>query len=132
MAADGLGTQLRAVRDIKGLSLAAVAKPAGISAAYLQKLERGEVQNPSPHVLYKLAEVLDLPYPELMRLAGYVVPGQERESGRDRGGGLLAHAFSSEDLTQEELAALASYLAWYRHDRATRRGAGDAGGPGER
>lgn len=132
MAADGLGPQLRAVRDIKGLSLGAVAKQAGISAAYLQKLERGEVRNPSPHVLYKLAEALDLPYPDLMRLAGYVVPGEERESGRDRAGSLLAHAFSSEDLTEEELAALARYLAWYRHDRATRGGASDAGRPGER
>jgi len=57
---------------MKGLPLKAVAEPAEISAMYLQKLERGEVQDPSPHVLHRLSEQLGLNYAEAMRLAGYV------------------------------------------------------------
>ena len=49
--ADQLGQELRDVRRALGLSLKAVAGPAGISATYLQKLEAGDVQNPSPNVL---------------------------------------------------------------------------------
>ena len=38
-----LGDQLRSIRKLRGLSLAAVAEPAEISTAYLQKLEGGGV-----------------------------------------------------------------------------------------
>ena len=46
-----LGTELQKVRKMKGLSLSAVAKPAGISATYLQKLERNQVEEPSPMIV---------------------------------------------------------------------------------
>jgi transcriptional regulator with XRE-family HTH domain len=49
----------------------AAASQAGISAAYQFKLEGGFVRTPSPRVLHRLSGVLDLPYPALMRLAGY-------------------------------------------------------------
>jgi len=59
-------------RRERGESLKCVAEAAGISTAYLQKLERGEVRAPSPHVLRTLAAALDLPYAEVMGLAGYL------------------------------------------------------------
>lgn len=108
-----LGDQLREVRKIRGMSLRAVAEPADISIAYLQKLEGGDVQQPSPHVLHRLARVLDMPYGTLMELAGYVVPEKE---------GVLAastfdHALSSSDLTEEERSAVAAYVALLRQQR---------------
>ena len=39
------------VRQLKGLSLSAAATPAGVSATYLQKLERDGVGSPSPRRL---------------------------------------------------------------------------------
>src|SRR5438105_11770322 len=69
-----LGTELQKVRKMKGLSLSAVAKPAGISATYLQKLERNQVEAPSPTRLSRVAEVLGLDYVDVLRLAGYPVP----------------------------------------------------------
>lgn len=69
-------------------SLKAVAEPAGISPAYLVKLERGDVKCPSPHVLHRLAQSLGADYLELMRRAGYVVPDTTRT------GGTPAHALS--------------------------------------
>lgn len=110
-----LGKQLYAVRKMRGLSLQAVAKPSEISAAYLQKLERGEVKGPSPHVLSRLARELDLPYARLMSLAGYEVPGADAQRAADTD--VLGFALSSENLSEDESEALAKYLAWYRHDR---------------
>lgn len=104
-----LGPVLRSAREMSGRSLKAVAGPAGISAAYLMKLERGEVTSPSPHVLHRLARELGVSYTDLMRLAGYIVP--EAESRRD---GVLAQALSSQDLTADEAHAVAAFLKAYR------------------
>lgn len=49
----------------------ATADRAGISAGYQFKLEGGFVRTPSPRVLHRLSAVLEVPYPELMKLAGY-------------------------------------------------------------
>ncbi len=67
-----LGTELSKAREHMGVSLQAIADNAKISAAYIQKLERGEVTTPSPRVLRRLASSLSLPYLELMKLAGYL------------------------------------------------------------
>lgn len=115
MAADELGERLRAVRALRGYSLRQTAKEGGISAAYLQKLERGEVQTPSPNVLYAVASFLEVPYSELMRLAGYVVPN-DTGTPADTTGGLMTHALSSEDLTEAEATEVAKYLAWWRQN----------------
>jgi GTP cyclohydrolase IA len=67
-----LGARLADRRKEQGRSLKCVAEAAAISTAYLQKLERGEVRAPSPHVLRTVAAALDLPYSEVMSLAGYL------------------------------------------------------------
>jgi len=116
-----LGRQLQRVRELKGWSLKRVAKPAEMSTAYLQKLERGEVRSPSPHKLYALSQVLEIPYESLMRLAGYVVPTETKATASE-GVNLLLHALNSEELSADEAEALARYLSWYRHDKTTSRG----------
>jgi transcriptional regulator with XRE-family HTH domain len=116
VAAASLGAQLHEVRKLKNLSLKGAADPAGISAAYLQKLERDEVKRPSPHVLYALAGVLSVPYERLMELAGYVVPTADKTKVKP--GSVLAYALSSEDLSEDEAEALARYLRWYRNEQA--------------
>src|SRR6266478_2556888 len=115
-----LGEQLREVRGIREMTLKQVAEAADISTAYLQKLERDDVKSPSPHILYRLAEVLRVPYPQLMALAGYVVPTTAEEHERAPQN-LLAHALSSQELSEDEQRELARYLAWYRHQRAQER-----------
>lgn len=119
-----LGRQLREVRELRKLSLKKVADPARISVAYLQKLERGDVKDPSPHILHRLSEVLGVPYADLMRLANYVVPRKAGAPGPEDVN-LLAHALNRkefEGLSAEEVEALARYLRWYRHDKRNREG----------
>ena len=108
-----LGDRLHEVRRIRGLSLKAVAEPAKISIAYLQKLEGGDVQQPNPNVLHRLSAVLDIPYAVLMELAGYVVP----ETGGVLAANTFDHALSSSDLTNEERKAVAAFIALLRDQR---------------
>lgn len=72
-----LGAELRRARTARGLSLDAAGRAANISQGYVHKLEAGRVESPSPRVLRRLGEVLDVPYERLMELAGYLVPGTD-------------------------------------------------------
>lgn len=108
-----LGEELRSVRQVRGLSLKAIAEPAEISIAYLQKLEGGEVRQPSPHILHRLAGVLGVPYVTLMQFAGYVIP----ESDGKLAGNSFDHALSSADLTSQERKAVAAFISHLRDQR---------------
>lgn len=116
------GLVLKQAREIRELSAVDAARAAGISAAYLNRLENDGVKRPSPHVLHQLSEALAVPYAELMRLSGYRVPGEPRRKGADTVGAAL---FA--DLTDDERDELLEYLAWYRTRRRSKRGANGAG-----
>ena len=117
MMAASIGATLRQAREVRELSAVDAARAAGISPAYLSKLENGAVKRPSPHVLHQLSEALAVPYAELMRLSGYRVPGESNGSG---GGTIGAALFA--DLTDDERDELLEYLAWYRARRRSARG----------
>lgn len=59
-----LGTKLRTLRKERGWSLSQVAKDAGISVAYLSKLELGQ-SNPTIDILTKLATTFEMSIDEL-------------------------------------------------------------------
>jgi transcriptional regulator with XRE-family HTH domain len=115
--APAIGPLLKRTRQVRALSAANVARAAGISAAYLSKLERDSVKKPSPPVLLQLSEVLAVPYAELMRASGYQVPGDGAAPKQDTIGAAL---FA--DLTVDERDELLEYLAWYRARRQSPRG----------
>ncbi|HYK96208.1 MAG TPA: helix-turn-helix transcriptional regulator [Candidatus Dormibacteraeota bacterium] len=115
---------MKRTRQVRALSASDVARAAGISAAYLSKLEHDAVKKPSPPVLHQLSEVLAVPYAELMRASGYPVPGEVEVTGRDTIGAAL---FA--DLTVDERDELLEYLAWYRARRQSPRGQALAGAP---
>jgi HTH-type transcriptional regulator, competence development regulator len=123
--ATSFGTVLRRAREVRKLSGTEAARSAGISAAYLSKLENDAVKHPSPQILHQLSNALAVPYADLMRLTGYVVPG---ESDTNPTAGIGASLFA--DVTDEERTELLEYLAWYRARRASRRrtGGGRTGG----
>jgi len=120
--ASSFGALLRKAREVRELSASDTARAAGISAAYLSKLENDAVRRPSPHVLHGLSEALAVPYAELMRLSGYPVPGVTDQAAPTAVGAAL---FA--DLTDDEREELLEYLAWYRARRGVRGGARRAG-----
>lgn len=109
-----LARELKSVRQFRKLSLAAVAQPAKISAAYLQKLENGTVQNPSPRVLMRLAKVLDCSYNYLMELAGYLVDEEQPDL---RKSSFLEAALQQEELSDEEQRAVLAFISYLKDNR---------------
>lgn len=114
-----LGAALRQAREVRGLSAMDAARSAGISAAYLSKLEADAVKKPSPPVLHQLSQALAVPYADLMRLSGYRVPGESDGGPSTVGSALFA------DLSDEERDELLKYLAWYRARRRSARSSTD-------
>jgi transcriptional regulator with XRE-family HTH domain len=109
-----LGALLRKARELRGASAIDTARSAGISGAYLSKLESNAVKKPSPVVLHSLSEALAISYADLMRLSGYRVPGES-----DKPADAVAAALFA-DLTDDEKEELLAYLAWYRARRRSR------------
>lgn len=110
-----IGSLLRQARELRGRSSTDTARRAGISPAYLNKLENDAVKRPSPDVLHRLSDVLDIPYVELMASVGYPVPGLDEPPDPARLGAAL---FA--DLSDDERDELLEYLAWYRARKRSR------------
>ena len=97
----GIGPKLRAHRGDR--SLREVAKQAGVNHGYLSQLERGEVAEPAPAILQKLATGYGLPFPVLMRWAGYIESGISANQER-------ALSYLGEDVSDEELRLIRAFL----------------------
>lgn len=67
-----LGEYLIRVRSDRGYSQRDLAEKSGISPAEISRVESGKRQKVSPAVLRALAETLQVDYPYLLTLAGYM------------------------------------------------------------
>ena len=70
MAIDGaaLGASISQLRELRGLSLGALAEEAGgMAKSYLAKLERGEVENPGLRTLTAIAKALGVTVADLLK-----------------------------------------------------------------
>jgi HTH-type transcriptional regulator, competence development regulator len=100
------------LRDVEG------ATNKEISNAYLSQLETGKVENPSPHVLYSLAQVYGVSYESLMERAGYIMPSNAKRTSATKHGHVATHAI--ENLDADEERELLKYLAFFRSTRSRR------------
>ena len=115
----GLGRYLRAMREAKGLSLRQVEAKSGISNAFISQMESGKAKQPSPIILYKLAETYGVPYESLMELAGY--PSPSALTTEPRSASAVFRRFG--EITPTEEAELLDYLSFLRsRARKGRRG----------
>lgn len=112
---NGIHRALSDARNRKGFSLRAVEAATGVSNAYLSQLESGKVREPSPNILFKLAELYDVPYETLLSLAGYPVPANAQSNVTS---GLAARLGP---VSSEEEDALAEYLDFLRLKSRGRR-----------
>jgi transcriptional regulator with XRE-family HTH domain len=114
-----LGDELRKAREQLGVSLQAIAEPSKISAAYLQKLERGLVGSPSPHVLRRVASSVGRPYMRLLELAGYL-DAAEVAAAQERDSEPRPHPLAGQKLSQEEWRAVGAFIKVLKEQRAQR------------
>lgn len=106
-----LGAYLRSARAASGLTLRAVEGLTGsvVKNAYLSQIEGDSIQQPSPNVLFHLANAYELDYADLLLRAGHKVPGEAREPVLN---GIPLRAL--EGLTDDESAELMNYIAYMR------------------
>ena len=104
-----LGGELKRTRDARGASLQMIAEGARISAAYLQKLERGAVGTPSPRVLRRLAHALGLDYLHVLELADYLEKDEAAEAAR-RAPRPRPHPLADQELTPDEWRAVGAFI----------------------
>jgi transcriptional regulator with XRE-family HTH domain len=110
-----LGERLRKLRESRGWSLREVAAKATVNHGYLSQLERGDVAEPSPSMLHKIAAGYDVPFPMLMEWAGYIdSPGRDLTPNQ-----AVALSYLGDDISDEELDAIRAVLEAIRSRRAT-------------
>lgn len=99
------------------MSLRAVeAATEGITNGYLSQIEGGHVKQPSPNVLYQLAELYGLDYRDLLLRARHRVPTERASSGEPADvAGIPLRALK--DLTLAERRQVTDYIAWLKTRR---------------
>ncbi len=70
-APETLGVYIQQARERAGLSLRNLEAITGISRPMLNRLEHDQIDNPSPDVLLRLAEALELDSDDLFAFVGY-------------------------------------------------------------
>lgn len=108
-----LGARLRELRQDRGRSLREVASRAGVNHGYLSQLERGEVAEPTPSMLHKLAAGYGEPFVVLMRWAGYVEDAPDLTENQAR-----ALSYLGDNPTDAEVDAIKAILEVIREKRA--------------
>jgi len=114
-----LGEELTRLRRLKGWSLREVEDKTKkkVSNSYLYQLENDAVKEPSPNILHELANVYEVSYAALMRLAGFFVPGSGKKNPSSQG----SVAFSSLNLTDEEEEQVLDFVAFLRSKNKSKR-----------
>jgi len=110
-----LGEFIQQRRLQAGLSLRRLGELSGMSAAYLLKTERGDIKQPSPHHLQRLASQLGCEYEDLAALAGYSLP-----QGLPTLPVYLRTKY--DDLSDEELRQVVSFVDFLRQGHSTEGG----------
>jgi HTH-type transcriptional regulator, competence development regulator len=113
-----LGQELYRLRSLKGWTLRDVEDKTKkkVSNSYLYQLENDNVKEPSPNILYELSVVYKASYPELMKLAGFVVPSGSTNAAR----GSSSVAFDALDLSKEEREEVLDFVEFLRRKRKSR------------
>lgn len=112
-----LGSYLRQLREFAGKSLRDVEEETQkeISNAYLSQLERGVAENPSPHLLHKLAAYYEVPYETLMVAAGYVKTEAAEQWGTSPSS--VEVLLKSAKLTPQEEEQVKQYIRFLKSDK---------------
>ena len=114
-----LGQELYRLRSLKRWTLRDVEQRTKkkVSNSYLYQLESDNVKAPSPNVLHQLSMVYDASYPELMKLAGFVVPASSSKASSSS----ASVAFDALNLTDEERNEVMDFIEFRRRKRKKKR-----------
>lgn len=116
-----LGEHLKRSRRAVGLTLRQVEEKTNraVKNGYLSQIESGDIQRPSPGILWELAAAYGLDYRELLVQAGHRVPEAQVPEAMRAIAGMPLHAFK--DLDEEERRLLVEYAAFLKSRRKAPR-----------
>ena len=106
-----LGKILKEARELKQISLRELEIQSGISNAYLSQLENDKIKKPSANTLYRLSELFNMNFDDLMVSAGIV----EKKKDSTLHTGNFAFSSAMGDLTNDERDKIMEYLKFLRH-----------------
>ncbi len=109
---------LRDAREKRGWSLREVQRQTGIHNAHLSQIENATITRPDHNVLFALANVYELNYDKLLRMAGHIA---RRGDGRRNAYGPVAFKTLTE-LTDEEQREVVEYMVQLKDRRGLKRG----------
>jgi transcriptional regulator with XRE-family HTH domain len=113
-----LGGELSRLRKLRGWSLRDVEDKTKkrVSNSYLYQLENDTVKEPSPNILFALANLYGASYAELLQLAGFVVPEAKKGTTRNRN----SVAFNAMYLTEDEEERVLDFVEFLRSKKGKR------------
>jgi transcriptional regulator with XRE-family HTH domain len=114
-----LGEKLKAVREKKGWTQREVQRRTGIHNAHVSQIETGAIERPAPNILWTLAQVYELDFQELLRLAGHVEKSPHGAPGSVVGAALRALG----DLSPEEQQQVLEYAERVKREQQGDRSA---------
>lgn len=124
MTSTKVGELLHRLRVEKGVSLRTVERETGVSNAYLSQLESGKAEQPSPHILHKLAGYYGIHYSRLMEAAGHLKPADETGVGAASS---IQAALMDEGLNQREQEMVVKFIEFLRQEKEKASAAGTSG-----
>lgn len=112
-----LGEHLKRSRQANGLTLRQVEERTkrAVKNGYLSQIESGDIQRPSPGILWELATVYGLDYRQLLVQAGHRVPEAQVPEAMRAIAGMPLHAFK--DLDEDERRLVVEYAAFLKSRR---------------
>lgn len=110
-----LGEKLADARKRRGWKLREVERRTGIHNAHLSQIENGGIARPNPNVLWTLAELYQIDYQELLRLAGHVEAGAADAASKRSPVGAALRAMG--DLTPDEQREVLEHIEQLRRER---------------
>ncbi len=114
-----LGNELARLRKLRGWSLRDVEERTKkkVSNSYLYQLESDNVKEPSPNILYVLANVYGASYGDLMQLAGFIVPNTNQRAVRHQN----SVSFNAMALTEDEEEKVLDFVEFLRSKKREKR-----------
>jgi transcriptional regulator with XRE-family HTH domain len=116
-----LGEQLRRIREALGLTLREVQAHTRISSGHLSLIETGQIKNPSPSVIQRLASLYRTDPKDLLTAAGYLASSDERARRNALAHLSLAAVEGLEESDLVEVQEFIRYLRQKKRQRAQRR-----------
>ena len=114
-----LGEKLAAARRARGWTLRDVEHRTGVHNAHLSQIEKGGIERPAPNVLWTLAQVFELDYQELLRLAGHIE--RASSSGAATASPVAAALRALGDLSAQQQEEVLQYIEGIRKENPPER-----------